>query len=78
MTETELDKLHTTPMGEERIRRNLRLTPGINPLEFCLNIITDPAADIIRKGKNFYVTLRNYRITINCMTYTIITAHITK
>ena len=78
MTETELAKLHTTAMGEERLRRNLRLTSGINPIKFCLNIITDPTAEITLKGKNLYVTLRNYRITIHSTSYTIITAHIIK
>lgn len=65
-------------MGEERIRRNLRLATGINPLEFCRTIITDPAAIIVPEGKNLYVTLQNYRITIHRTSCSIITAHILK
>lgn len=69
-----LDKLHTTKMGEQRIRKNLDLVVW-NVVLWCKNKIEDPNSLIIKKGKNWYVYINNYRITINCYSYTIITLH---
>ena len=68
-----LEKLHTTELGVERITRNLNLeTPNV--VEWCRQKIMS-ADDIIRKGKNWYVRSDNCVITVNAHSYTIITAH---
>lgn len=67
--------LHTTPLGAERIRRNLGLHPGIDPVHFCICFILDDNANFERKGKNWYVTAGRVQITVNASSNTIITAH---
>ena len=68
-----LDKLHTTSLGVERIKKNLALkTTDI--VNWCRDR-TANADNIIRKGKNWYVYANNAVITINAHSYTIITAH---
>ena len=68
-----IDKVHTTEMGVERIRRNLAI--GEDPVEYCISKIQDKDALIERKGKNYYVTVDDCIITVNASSYTIITAH---
>ncbi|MCR5765157.1 MAG: DUF3781 domain-containing protein [Treponema sp.] len=71
-----LDKLHTTPMGVDRIRRNLGLGDNIpDVVAWCKNQIESKDADITRKGKNWYCTIGGCIITVNAYSYTIITAH---
>lgn len=69
-----LDKLHTTELGVERIRRNLSLDSG-DVVCWCRDKIESPAAVITRKGKNWYVAVEGSIITVNAYSYTIITAH---
>lgn len=69
-----LDKIHTTEMGAERIKKNLALDNEDVVLR-CREIIMNESADIIRQGKNWYVTYDGCEITINAKSYTIITAH---
>ena len=69
-----LEKLHTTELGEERIKRNLSLHTD-NVVEWCRGKITSSGAQIERKGKNWYVSADNCVITVNAGSYTIITAH---
>ena len=69
-----LDKLHTTPLGEERIRRNLGLQKE-DPVEFCRAVIQNPQAEIKRAGKNWYATADGRKVTVNAGNYCIITAH---
>lgn len=69
-----LDQLHTTELGIVRIKRNLSLDTD-NVVSWCRERIQNPDASIIRKGKNWYVNIHNYEITINAYSYTIITAH---
>ncbi len=69
-----LDKLHTTELGVERIQKNLSLTVG-NVVDWCRKRIQMPDASITRRGKNWYVGIENCEITINAYSYTIITAH---
>lgn len=69
-----IDKLHTTEMGEERIRRNLSLDTG-DVVRWCAEVISDASAVIERRGKNWYVSVDNCVITVNAHSYTIITAH---
>lgn len=71
------DKLHTTELGAERIKRNLSLDTD-NVVEWCKTKVTSPGALITKNGKNWYVKSDNCIITINSYSYTIITAHIAK
>lgn len=68
-----LDKIHTTEMGAERITRNIELNTA-DVVAWCKDKIVG-ADEIIRKGKNWYVYTDNAIITINAHSYTIITAH---
>ncbi len=69
-----LDKLHTTEFGEQRIRNNLGLNVE-NVVEWAKETITAPGTQIERIGKNFRVNAEKYYITVNASSYTIITAH---
>lgn len=69
-----IDKIHTTPMGEDRIRNNLELN-DIDVVDCCKTKITDQNALITRKGKNWYVNTDGCMIIVNAHSYTIITAH---
>ncbi|TLC99651.1 hypothetical protein DSM106044_03443 [Robinsoniella peoriensis] len=69
-----IDKLHTTEMGLERIKRNLSLDVG-DIVQWCRMGILDKYAIIKRKGKNWYIVINNCEITVNAHSYTIITAH---
>ncbi len=72
-----IDKVHTTKMGIERLEKNLQIeTPDI--VEWCKTKILSELATIERIGKNWYINIDNYRITVNAHSYTIITAHKTK
>ena len=68
-----IDSIHTTEMGAQRIKRNLGLT-WHDPVLWCKQRI-EQAENIVRKGKNWYVHVNNAVITINAHSYTIITAH---
>lgn len=68
-----LDKIHTTELGEFRIKRNLGIDEDV--VEYCINIIKSSDSEIIRKGKNYYVSNDFCVVTINGYSYTIITAH---
>ena len=70
-----INKLHTTRLSMQRIRRNLNLKDNINILNYCKLLILNKNALIYREGKNYYVIINNFILTINASTYTIITAH---
>ena len=71
-----IEKLHNTPMGLERIRRNLSLGDDVKDVvAFCREKILDPTAFITRQNKNWYVKINGCIITVNAYSYTIITAH---
>ena len=72
-----LDKIHTTKMGIDRIKRNLGLDTK-DVVEWCKDKIKLPNSSILKQGKNYYVTIDDCVITINSYSYTIITAHKTK
>ena len=78
MTERELsallDNLHTTAMGEERIRRSA-VPNEEDVIAWCKERITAPDAVIERRGKNFYITSGGCTLTVNAGSYTVITAH---
>lgn len=69
--------LHTTKLGAERIKRNLKLEDN-DPVQWCRDQISDRNAKVERIGKNWYVTVNGCRITIHASSNTIITAHIVK
>ena len=74
-----IEKLHTTPMGVDRIRRNLSLGDDVKDVvAFCSQKILTPTANITRQGKNWYVKIDGCVITVNAYSYTIITAHFQK
>ena len=68
-----LDKLHTTQLGIERIKKNLDLD-NLDVVTWCNDKIKN-ADRLIRKGKNYYAYFDNIVITINGHSFTIITAH---
>lgn len=70
-----IDKLHTTPLGVNRIKNNLNINTN-DVVEYCKNLILDKNCNINRKGKNYYCKNNNIIITINSYSYTIITAHV--
>ena len=71
---TNLNKLHTTELGVERIKRNLSLDTD-DVVSYCKDLILNPQCRIARQGKNWYCEIKNIRITVNAYSYTIITAH---
>jgi hypothetical protein len=68
-----LDKIHTTKLGAERIRKNLSLD-NVDVVAWCKQKI-ESTNHIIRKGKNWYAFVDDAIITINAYSFTIITAH---
>lgn len=69
-----LDKVHTTEMGIDRIKRNLKLDIE-NVVKWCVNKIKDENCKITKIGKNWYAEIDGCIITVNAYSYTIITAH---
>lgn len=69
-----IDRLHTTQLGINRIRKNLKLDTE-NVVDFCKNLILDEKCRIYRQGKNWYCETGNTRLTVNSYSNTIITAH---
>lgn len=72
-----IDKIHITEMGIERILKNLKIDTT-NVVEYCKNKVLDKNCNIYKQGKNWYCEVDNIKITINSYSYTIITAHIIK
>ena len=69
-----VDKIHTTMLGEERIRRNINIDNS-DVVKYIKDKIIDNRCKIYKKGKNWYCEIDNIIITINSYSYTIITAH---
>lgn len=69
-----LDKVHTTEMGVDRIKRNIEVNVE-DIVAYCIDKIKQENAVIERKGKNYYVSVDGIIITVNASSYTIITAH---
>lgn len=72
-----IDKIHTTEMGIDRIKKNLKLNTN-DVVEFCKNKILDKNCNIYKQGKNWYCEIDNIKITINSYSHTIITAYLIK
>ena len=69
-----IDKIHTTKMGIERVKTNLSLE-DIDVVDYCKKKILEESCIIYKKGKNWYCKIEDIIITINSYSYTIITAH---
>ena len=69
-----IDRVHATDLGEDRIRRNLGLGE-IDVVTWCKEEILKTDAAIERHGKNWYVHIDGCVITINASSYTILTCH---
>jgi hypothetical protein len=69
-----IGKIHTAPMGVERIKKNLEISV-LDVVDWLKDKIKKPIASVTRKGKNWYVQIDDCEITINAYSYTIITAH---
>ena len=69
-----IDKVHTTEMGIDRIKKNLKLDTD-DVVYYCKNKVLDKNCNIYKQGKNWYCEIDNIKITINSYSYTIITAH---
>ncbi len=72
-----INKIHTTEMGVDRIKKNLQLDTN-DVIEYCKNKILDKSCIIYKQGKNWYCEIDDVKITINSYSYTIITAHLLK
>lgn len=72
-----IGKIHTTKMGIDRIKRNLKLDTN-DVVNYCKNKVLDKDCNIYKQGKNWYCEIYNIKITINSYSYTIITAHTIK
>ena len=72
-----IEKLHTTPMGLDRIHRNLRLSDDVKDVvAWCREKILDSKVVITRQEKNWYVKIDGCEFTVNSYSFTMITAHI--
>lgn len=69
-----LERLHTTALGVERIKRNLQIASD-DIVQWCKTQIADEHAKLEKHGKNWYITVHGCKITVNAHSYTIITAH---
>ena len=69
-----IDNVHTTKMGIDRIKKNLKLDTD-DVVDYCKNKVLDKNCNIYKQGKNWYCEIDNIKITINSYSYTIITAH---
>ncbi len=71
-----IEKLHTTPMGIDRIRRNLQIGHDVKDVvDLCRRKILNSDAIITRQGKNWYIKIDGCEFTVNAYSFTIITAH---
>lgn len=69
-----IEKLHTTELGAERIKNNLSLTCA-DPVAWCKAKILVSRTEIERKGKNWYAKIDGCVITVNAYNFCVITAH---
>jgi len=67
----DVNKLHTTELGKERIKRNI----GLNIDEVIAWCKQADFNNVEQKGKNWYVYSDVFVLTINVKSHTIITAH---
>ena len=58
-----INKVHTTEMGINRIIKNLKLNTN-DVVEYCKNKVLDKNCNIYKQGKNWYCEIENIIITI--------------
>ena len=68
-----LDKIHTTKLGIERIKKNLNI--HCDAILYCKDIIKSDSSAVQAVGKNYYIKNDDCVITVNKSSFTIITAH---
>ena len=68
-----IDKIHTTEMGIDRIQRNLEIRS--EPVSYCISKLKKENSKVTKKGKNYYIDVDDCIITVNSSSFTIITAH---
>ena len=68
-----IDKIHTTKLGIERIKKNIIINGDV--VEYLKNKIQDNKCIINKKGKNYYCIIDDIIVTVNSYNYCIITAH---
>ncbi len=74
-----IDKIHTTLLGINRIKKNLKLLCTDNKVvPYCKDMIKNEKSVVYKQGKNYYCEIDYIKIVINSSSYTIITAHIIK
>lgn len=71
-----INQVHTTELGADRIRKNLKLY--ITDVVAWSKSKIENSNNITRVGKNWYVYIDDIVLTVNAHSYTIITAHIVK
>ena len=71
---TNIESLHTTPLGVQRIKRNLQIS--CDDVAYCRNSILQKQAVIYKQGKNWYCESDGAIWTSNAHSYTIITTHL--
>ena len=69
-----IEKIHTTKLGKERIMRNLN-NNNVNIIDYLKKLLLTKESMVYQKGKNYYCEIANIIITINSYNYTIITVH---
>ena len=69
-----IDNIHTTKLGIDRVRKNLSLD-NVDVVKWCKDKIKSYNAVIEKKGMNWYIDIEDSIITVNAYSYTIITAH---
>ena len=75
MKKPDIDKIRTTPLGTERIRKKLGLEVD-DVVTWCKQAVLNAnSSSIVQEGKNWYIYGDWYVLTINKGSHTIITAH---
>ena len=69
-----LNKIHTTELGIDRIKKNLNLDAD-DVVAFCKKKITAADCLVYKQGKNYYCLIDDILFTIHANSYTMITAH---
>ncbi len=69
-----INRIHSTPMGIERIKKNMNLKTN-DVISYVKDLLKKDECQVIRRGKNYYAIIDGYQITIHASSYTIITVH---
>ena len=62
-----IDKIHTTEMGVDRIKRNLKIDT-VDVVEYCKNKVLDKNCNIYKQGKNWYCAVSYTHLIWRCCT----------